>query len=527
MNFNDHLSLAQDRMTQIGVQQMIEALQKPGAIVRRGSFYDGGPVCVQVCYPGAKFSPSIVESQILPALASEIAKIENKPQAEPAQVVAPSVQAETPIQLGLFDVKPEPVKLSVLYLLSIDSDYWPEFDNNVYPMDTTVISYTPDPTGWYRRSLQQVASQQCEPAVRIPESDYSWQDDRNVYPFDTVVCAEHYLPYTCAICEQEVTVNIVHQNGRQFHEECYTRMEIYQQRVNARYARLLKAADKHEQESKRIHEYTDKVYGALNGTPVLIGHHSEKRHRRLLDKLWNMDGKAYEHYKTAEHLRQRAAAAKQNPAISSDDPAAVIKLKEKLAQLEAQQAHMVAVNKVIHKIAKRPKMEDAGTLYLGSPERAAIWKRNDEKFNEFAKGLPALAPKLAEMAGISETEARVLLTPDELQRYGYVSYQLSNNNAEIRRLRTRIEDLSKKRVEAVLTPETERSYGDIKVIENAADNRLQIAFPAKPSKDVIKALRSAGFHWSPTNGTWQRMLTNDARWKAEYVLKSAGVDIPE
>lgn len=117
MNFNDHLSLAQDRMSQIGVSQMIEALQKPGAIVRRGSFYDGGPACVQVCYPGAKFNPSIVESQIPPALASEIEKIENKPTSEPAHVVAPSVQAE-PIQLGLFDVaEPEPVKQTALHLL--------------------------------------------------------------------------------------------------------------------------------------------------------------------------------------------------------------------------------------------------------------------------------------------------------------------------------------------------------------------------------------------------------------------------
>lgn len=48
--------------------------------------------------------------------------------------------------------------------------------------------------------------------------------------------------------------------------------------------------------------------------------------------------------KKADYYRHKAKAAEQNSAISSDDPQAVEKLKEKLQRLQKLQDHMKTVN---------------------------------------------------------------------------------------------------------------------------------------------------------------------------------------
>lgn len=381
------------------------------------------------------------------------------------------------VQLGLFaEINWKPAEQSIVYLLPANvspsrRDQLKAKGNAVTTLDPLPYHALVRPNGYIE--------------MWIPHADGT---------YDPLIAV-------CPICGEGGvmdTTKVVYQGKEVIHEECYTRMEAYQDKVDRRYERLLNAARKHEQESNRLHEYTDKVYGALNGTPILVGHHSEKRHRRLLDKLWNMDGKAYEHYKTAERLRQRAEASGKNRAISSDDPAAVLKLKEKLQKLECNQAEYKRLNAIVRKLTR-------DKVYLPS----------------------VLAPQLAAEANVSGATALNLLTPDFAGRVGIPDYELRNNGAEIRRLKQRIEDLQKQVKHAQDTPETERAYGDIRVIENATENRLQIFFPVKPSKDVIKALKASGFHWSPSNMVWQRMLSNGARWAAECVLKAASVSIPD
>lgn len=45
------------------------------------------------------------------------------------------------------------------------------------------------------------------------------------------------------------------------------------------------------------------------GEPIKVGHHSEGRHRRSIDKAWNAMGKAVEAEKTAQEAHRRAEAA--------------------------------------------------------------------------------------------------------------------------------------------------------------------------------------------------------------------------
>lgn len=156
--------------------------------------------------------------------------------------------------------------------------------------------------------------------------------------------------------------------------------------------------------------------------------------------------------------------------ISPDDPQAVEKLEAKLATLEKHQEMMKAANAAIR--MKDPAKGDA---------------------------------KLAELGYTPEDIAK-LRAPDFCGRIGYPAYELQNNNANIRRIRGRIAEL-KKRTES--TPEGWEFDGG-RVVVNTAENRLQIIFDGKPDADIRTELKGEGFRWAPSQGAWQRQLTDNA-----------------
>ena len=51
------------------------------------------------------------------------------------------------------------------------------------------------------------------------------------------------------------------------------------------------------------------------------------------------------------------------------------------------------------------------------------------------------------------------------------------------------------------------------------DNRVKIFFPGKPEEEKRKELKSYGFHWSPTEGAWMRMLSNSAVYYAKKIVE--------
>lgn len=164
--------------------------------------------------------------------------------------------------------------------------------------------------------------------------------------------------------------------------------------------------------------------------------------------------------------------------ISSDDPNALDKLKKKLEKLEKHQAIMKAAN-------------------------AAI------RLKDTAKG----DAKLAEL-GYTPEEIQQLREPDFCGRIGYPAYELSNNNANIHRIRDRITELEKRQTEA---PPEGWTFEGGKVEVNVTENRLQIFFEDKPEAEVRETLKRNGFRWAPSQGAWQRQLTNNALWAAKHI----------
>lgn len=165
--------------------------------------------------------------------------------------------------------------------------------------------------------------------------------------------------------------------------------------------------------------------------------------------------------------------------ISSDDPQALAKLEAKLAKLEKHQELMKAAN-------------------------AAIRMKDKEKGDK----------RLAEL-GYTPEEITELRAPDFAGRIGYPAYALQNNNANIRRIRERVEELKKRQTEPA--PEGWEFDGG-QVVVNTDENRLQIIFDGKPDADLRAELKSEGFRWAPSQGAWQRQL-NDNAFRAARRIK--------
>jgi len=168
--------------------------------------------------------------------------------------------------------------------------------------------------------------------------------------------------------------------------------------------------------------------------------------------------------------------------ISADDPNAISKLETKLAGLEKSQETMKAANAYYRK-------------------------------NKTLDGCPVLSAEqiqklTADMA--NRWYGRVATQPFE-------AYSLQNNNAEIRRVKGRIEELTRYSNTAFAGWQ----FDGGKVEANTQDNRLQVFFNDKPDADTRTELKSNGFHWSPKAtpeaGAWQRQLNLNAYRAAGYV----------
>ena len=162
--------------------------------------------------------------------------------------------------------------------------------------------------------------------------------------------------------------------------------------------------------------------------------------------------------------------------ISSDDPAAVQKLKSKLERLQDEQETMKAVN--------------------------AFYKKNGTLDGCPHIPLDAIEKLKAEIARNWRPKPKP-----------YESFMLTNNGAEIRRVQARIEELTRQATTEYAGWEFNGGHAEI----NREDNRLQLFFDGKPDADTRSALKHEGFRWAPSVGAWQRQLNDRAFYAADHL----------
>jgi DNA repair exonuclease SbcCD ATPase subunit len=230
-----------------------------------------------------------------------------------------------------------------------------------------------------------------------------------------------------------------------------------QERLDARVDRLRERAAKLRGES------SDRARRSLqglpdNGQPILVGHHSERRHRAAIDRAHANMGKALELQAEAERAESRADAASSSTAISSDDPDALAKLRAKLAEMEA--------------------------------ERESYKEHNRKARKEKREQLP--------------------------------SYKLTNLGANIRRVQQRIKELEQALdreppadVECGAWSCTwDRDENRIRVFSPRPTQAER--------KERAQMFKSAGFVWSRTHSAWQRQATLDGWHKAVAIVEKMG-----
>lgn len=111
-----------------------------------------------------------------------------------------------------------------------------------------------------------------------------------------------------------------------------------------------------------------------------------------------------------------------------------------------------------------------------------------------------------------------LTTPNYFGRLGYERCQLTNNLANIKRMRERVRIMGANQEKAETIGEKAHVFNGLAVVENFTEDRLQLLFDEKPSEAVRGLLKSNGFRWSPRHNAWQRKLTPNAKWAFKFRL---------
>ncbi|HEY5261490.1 MAG TPA: DUF3560 domain-containing protein, partial [Solirubrobacteraceae bacterium] len=258
----------------------------------------------------------------------------------------------------------------------------------------------------------------------------------------------------------------------------------YEQKKAARIERQRGRAEKLRSGAEAAHAQAKAIGDMIPmGQPILVGHHSQRRHERDIGKIDKAMRKGVELKREAETLERRSDRAERSDAVSSDDPEAVAKLRVKLVDLDKSRERMRAVNTAIR----------AG--------------------GDVATRLKAL--------GFSEKVAGELQQPDPMGRIGFPAYALQNASAERARITTRIAELEKRASTPARPSET---IGGATISEQ--DNRVRIAFPCVPPEAVRTDLKRSGFRWSPSVGAWQRMMSNQGWYEAKRIVEAYAQPAP-
>lgn len=255
-------------------------------------------------------------------------------------------------------------------------------------------------------------------------------------------------------------------------------MNAYEQKQADRKSRIEARAEALNVEANRVHHVAHEQASMIPfGQPILVGHHSEGRDRRNRSRIDGQFRKSFELSKKAEATAARAEAVGTG-GISSDDPDALIKLREKLASLEALHTKMKAANRLAR------KGDRAGLIELG----------------------------------FTEDQADNLLTSEGFHGVGFPAYALSGNNGRMRQVRERIAALEQAGQRQAANIETD-AY---RYQEDVEDNRIKFFFDGKPSAEVRNVLKGNGFKWSPSRDgqPWVRKYTPQAKWAADAVRKA-------
>lgn len=168
--------------------------------------------------------------------------------------------------------------------------------------------------------------------------------------------------------------------------------------------------------------------------------------------------------------------------VQSDDPEAIEYLESKLAGLEA--AHQ--------------RMKDANAYY---------------RKHKTLEGCPGIDQKTLDWLTRPGVFACGDGSPLALYRCPFPTYALTNNLANIKRTRERLEALKA----AKASQAEDEQHDGYTYREDSEIMRVQFIFDGKPDAETRDMLKANGFRWAPSQGAWQRQLTPAGKAAADRV----------
>lgn len=166
---------------------------------------------------------------------------------------------------------------------------------------------------------------------------------------------------------------------------------------------------------------------------------------------------------------------------------AVEALEAKIAKAEAHQEKMKAVNALIRKHLKAEPEEKAAALI-------------DE-------------------LGLTPSEAYAILKPNCFGGIGYEHFDLSNNSANIRRMKDQLEKAKKLAVE----PQADQEINGVRIVDNQEADRLQMFFPVeRVDRNIYDLLKAHGFRHTPSIKGFQAYRGANANYWAKKIAEEFG-----
>lgn len=210
--------------------------------------------------------------------------------------------------------------------------------------------------------------------------------------------------------------------------------------------------------SSRSRLVSTMIAGPANFPAARMNKRGEVSHKRLTDLL---------EYRQKARGRVFRAINPQAAPVMAGDSDAVERLEAKIAKAEQRQEASKAANKIIR---QKPRNEQT----------------------------PGKMVALMEL-GFTHEQSEQLFVPNCFGQVGIADFSLKNNNANIRRMKQRLEQVRR----AKATPDTEQTGENARLEDCPSDNRVRLFFSGKPAADVRSDLKSCGFRWAPSLGCWQ------------------------
>lgn len=204
----------------------------------------------------------------------------------------------------------------------------------------------------------------------------------------------------------------------------------------------------------------------------------KQKQNNLRDKYWAEYGSLFEEN---NYYIRKISNILNNTTIYSNDDLVIEKLENKIADLEESQKLMKEINAYYRK-------------------------------NKTLDGCELLTEK-------EINEIKTNMQYHSWYDVPFAPFTLTNNNADIKRNKQRLEEIKKLKERANQKEQDKYiKLDNIEVVEDATDMRIRILFDNIPDYETRDLLKKHGFKWSPKNSAWQRQLTNNGIWATKQVL---------